>query len=343
MTEQAFIQRREQSWKRFEGIVYGGKGDIKKNAAWFPRAYRELTVDLNTARAQDFDPALIERLNRLVPEGNQILYEQHSWSVKALADFILRVFPRTIRSHWRSLGAVLFLFYGVIFFFCYLVIRFPSLAYDIIPESQVEMLESMYDPEGSHFLVPRDVSSDADMFGFYIYNNVSIAFRIFAGGILAGFGSLLVLVSNAVFLGTAAGHIINRGFGSAFFSFIIGHSSFELTAIVLSAQGGLLLGYRFFVPQGLSRAASLRRAGKTAIPLISGSALLLVLAAVIEAFWSSRHELPAELRYGAGIAGWVLLFFYVLCAGRTPAGSAGSTGFTGFTGSGGPARGSGKP
>ncbi|MDR2101413.1 MAG: stage II sporulation protein M [Treponema sp.] len=326
MTEQAFIQRREPSWKRFEGIINGETKDIKKNAAWFPRGYRELTVDLNTARAQGFDPALIDRLNRLVPEGNQILYGQHSWSLRAPADFILRTFPRTIRSHWRSFGAVLFLFYGVTFFFCYLAIRFPSLVYDIIPESQAEMLESMYDPESPHFLVPRDVSSDADMFGFYIYNNISIAFRTFAGGILAGFGSLLVLVSNAVFLGTFAGHIINQGFGASFFSFIIGHSSFELTAIVLSAQGGLLLGYRFFVPRGLSRGASLRRAGKTVIPLIAGSALLLVLAAVIEAFWSSRHELPAELRYGAGIAGWALLFFYFLCAGRNSAGrsSAGS-------------------
>jgi uncharacterized membrane protein SpoIIM required for sporulation len=323
MTEQAFIRRREASWKRFEGIVNGGKKDIKAHASWFPQGYRELTVDLNTARAQGFDPALIERLNRLVPEGNQLLYGQHSWSFKLLADFILRTFPRTIRSQWRSLGAVMLLFYGTLLFFCYLAVRFPALVYEIIPESQAEMLESMYDPENSRFLTPRDVSSDADMFGFYIYNNISIAFRTFAGGILAGFGSLLVLLSNAMFLGTAAGHIINRGFGEPFFSFIIGHSSFELNAIVLSAQGGLLLGYRFFVPQGLSRAASLRRAGKTVIPLISGGALLLVLAAAIEAFWSSRHELPAELRYGAGIAGWVLLFLYVLCAGRASAGPGG--------------------
>jgi uncharacterized membrane protein SpoIIM required for sporulation len=326
MTEQSFIRHREASWKRFEGILNGEKKDIRAHAAWFPRAYRELTVDLNTARAQGFDPALIERLNRLVPEGNQLLYGQHSWSFRLLADFILRTFPRTIRSHWQSLGAALLLFYGTAFFFAYLAVRFPAMVYEIIPESQAEMLESMYDPESSSFLVPRDVSSDADMFGFYIYNNISIAFRTFAGGILGGFGSLLVLISNAVFLGTAAGHIINLGFGSPFFSFIIGHSSFELTAIILSAQGGLLLGYRLLVPRGLSRAASLRRAGKTVIPLIAGSALLLVLAAVIEAFWSSRHGLPTALRYGAGIAGWVGLILYIGCAGRTPAGSAGKGG-----------------
>jgi uncharacterized membrane protein SpoIIM required for sporulation len=177
----------------------------------------------------------------------------------------------------------------------------------------------MYDPAGEHFLVPRDVGSDADMFGFYIYNNISIAFRIFAGGIFAGLGSLFLLCLNAVFLGISAGHIINNNLGGTFFPFIVGHSGFELTAIIFSAQGGLLLGYRLFITRGLSRGASIRQAGKDALPIIAGSGLLLVLAAVIEAFWSSRHHLPLALRCGAGISGWILLLVYFLCAGRSKA------------------------
>jgi uncharacterized membrane protein SpoIIM required for sporulation len=179
----------------------------------------------------------------------------------------------------------------------------------------------MYNPGGSHYLVPRDVGSDADMFGFYIYNNISIAFRTFAGGILAGIGSLFMLAVNGVLLGVSAGHIINKGFNTTFFPFIIGHSSFELTAIIFSAQGGLLLGYRFFVTRGLSRGEALRAAGKEALPLISGAALMLVIAAVIEAFWSSRHGLPQMLRWGAGVSGWILLLLYFLFAGASaPAG-----------------------
>jgi uncharacterized membrane protein SpoIIM required for sporulation len=174
----------------------------------------------------------------------------------------------------------------------------------------------MYNPESSHYLTPRDAGSDADMFGFYIYNNISIAFRTFGGGILAGIGSLFILCLNGVFMGAAAGYIINLGYGSTFFPFIIAHSSFELTAIVLSAQGGLLLGYRFFFTRGLSRAASLKAAGKTALPIIAGAALMLVIAASIEAFWSSRHTLPQELRYGVGAALWVLLLLYFVLAGR---------------------------
>jgi uncharacterized membrane protein SpoIIM required for sporulation len=316
MTERSFVQRREGFWQEFEGALNGGRTYLRAEACWFPQGFRELTQDLNTARAHGFDPQLIDKLNRLVLEGNQLLYGQQDWSLKPLALFILRTFPQKVRSQWRGLGAACLIFYGLALFSVLLCIRFPDLVYELLPESQAENIEMMYDPASEHFLVPRDAGSDADMFGFYIYNNISIAFRTFAAGILGGIGSLFMLGVNAVFLGAAAGHIINKGFGGTFFPFIIGHGSFELTAVILSAHGGLLLGYRFFITRGLSRGASLRAAGKEALPLISGAALMLVIAAVIEAFWSSRYGLGQALHYGVGIAGWVLLLSYFLFAGR---------------------------
>ena len=316
MTQQSFAGRREKSWGEFEATVRGGKKDLKAGAAKFPLGYRQLTQDLNTARAHGFDPSIIDRLNSLVLDGNQILYSQRSWSFKNAADFVLKNFPRAVRSQWRSLAAALLLFYGIGIFFGVLCVRQPQMVYQLMGEDSISNIESMYDPQSSHFLKPRDVSSDADMFGYYIYNNITIAFRTFAGGIFAGIGSLVILCINGGILGIVAAHIINVGYGQTFFPFVIGHGSFELTAIVLSAQAGLLLGYRLFVTKGLSRAASLRIAGKDALPIIAGAALMLVLAAVVEAFWSSRHEFPIALRYGAGAAGWLLVLLYFAFAGR---------------------------
>jgi uncharacterized membrane protein SpoIIM required for sporulation len=316
MTQRAFIEHRQGDWKEMERIISGGKKELKASAAWFPQAFRELTGDLNTARSHGFDPSLIERLNRLTLEGNQLLYGKRPFSGKAFLNLLFRTFPRSIRSEWRSLGACLLIFYGLAVFSALVVIRFPGFVYELMPYETVSQLESMYNPENEYYLQPREVSTDADMFGFYIYNNISIAFGAFAGGILAGVGSLLVLAMNGIFMGAAAGHIVNKGFESTFFSFIIGHSGFELTAIVFSAQAGLLLGYRLFVTRGLSRGASLGEAGKTALPIVTGSAVMLVLAAVIEAFWSSRHEIPAEIHYAFGAAVIAGLLFFFLFAGR---------------------------
>jgi uncharacterized membrane protein SpoIIM required for sporulation len=317
MTEAAFIRRREGFWREFEGALNGGKAGLRARAGWFPRGFREVAQDLNIARAHGFDPALIERLNRLVLEGNQLLYGQRVFSLKPLACFLLGTFPQRVRAQWRGIGAAFLIFYGLAFFFGFLCLRFPDMVYEFIPPGQALNLEMMYDPASPYFLEPRDVSSDADMFGFYIYNNISIAFRTFAGGILCGVGSLFFLALNGLMLGVSAAHIINKGFGSTFFPFIIGHSSFELSAVIFSAQAGLILGYRFFVTRGLSRAGSMREAGREALPLVAGAALLLVIAAGVEAFWSSRFTLPLPLRYGAGIGLWALLILYFLFAGSS--------------------------
>jgi len=315
MTQQSFIKRREKFWNEFEAVLRGDRKNFASRSSWFPLGCRELTQDLNTARAHGFDPSIIDRLNSLVLEGSQVLYTGRSFSPGTAAHFVLRVFPQTVRSQWRSLAASLLMFYGLALFFCFVCVRNPNIVYQLLGEDVILNLEQMYDPSGSHYLEPRDVSSDADMFGFYIYNNISIAFRTFAGGILAGIGSLIILCFNGAFLGIAAGHIINAGFGETFFPFVIGHSSFELTAIVLSAQGGLILGWRLFLTRGLSRSASLKIAGKTALPIIAGAAIMLVIAACIEAFWSSHYEFPALLRYAAGAAGWIFLILYFAFSG----------------------------
>jgi uncharacterized membrane protein SpoIIM required for sporulation len=315
MTERNFIIRRGKFWQEFSQTLESRRL-MRQRARRFPQDFRELSQDLNTARAHGFDPALIDRLNRLVLEGHQRLYDCREFSFRSFLTFVTCTFPRQARANWKGLAACCLIFYGLALFFAILCLRFPEAAYQILPDYTAESLEEMYNPNSSHFLKPREVTGDADMFGFYIYNNISIAFRTFAGGILGGLGSLFFLAYNALVLGAAAGHIINLGFGETFFSFIIGHSSFELTAIVFSAQAGLLLGYRFFAAQGQSRGAAMRRAGRETLPIVAGAALLLVIAAVVEAFWSSRSAILPEFRYAAGGLGWVLLILYFALAGR---------------------------
>jgi len=315
MTEENFILRRGGAWNEFSALVRADKTELERGAASFIPRFREITQDLNIAKANNYDPRIIERLNALVNEGNQILYGRQAWPVRKTALFFLVTFPRKIRLHWRGILACVLIFYGLMFFFGFLCVSFPEISGELVPLRELASIESMYNPGSRYYLTPRDISNDADMFGYYIYNNISIAFRTFAGGIFAGAGSLLFMCINAGFLGIIAGHLINSGFSSTFFPFIIAHGAFELNAIVFSAYAGMLLGYRFFITNGLSRGASVKKAGQDAIPIIAGSALMLVIAAVIEAFWSSKHMFPVQLRVGSGLALWILILLYFLFAG----------------------------
>src|SRR6202008_638920 len=99
--------------------------------------------------------------------------------------------------------------------------------------------------------------TDWMMFGYYIRNNVGVAFQCFAGGLFAGLGSVFFLAYNGAFSGALAGYLTQRGLSSTFYAFIATHSSFELTAIVLAGAAGLKMGHSLLAPGRLTRRQSL--------------------------------------------------------------------------------------
>ena len=108
------------------------------------------------------------------------------------------------------------------------------------------------------------------MFGFYIRNNVGVAFQCFAGGLFAGLGTLFFLAYNGAFSGALAGYLTERGLSYTFYSFIATHSAFELTAIVLSGAAGLRIGHALLAPGRLTRLQSLVQATRDSAVLLYG-------------------------------------------------------------------------
>jgi uncharacterized membrane protein SpoIIM required for sporulation len=153
------------------------------------------------------------------------------------------------------------------------------------------------------------------MFGFYIQNNISIAFRCFAGGLLLGIGTLFVLLFNGMFMGGIAGHLTRLDYVDTFYPFVVGHGAFELTAIVFSGAAGLRLGYAILNPGQLSRLDGLRQAGREVVPMLYGIVLMLIIAALLEAFWSSSSSLSIAIKYSVGALLWSLVLLYS-CSGR---------------------------
>jgi uncharacterized membrane protein SpoIIM required for sporulation len=156
------------------------------------------------------------------------------------------------------------------------------------------------------------------MFGFYIWNNISIAFRTFASGLAFGVGTLVSVIFNALYFGVIASHIAKIGSGQPFFSFVIGHGAFELTAILLSGVAGMRLGLSVLAPGARGRVAALRAGALESLPIIAGAALMLLAAAGIEAFWSPR-PLGPYVKYGVGAALWLLVALWLALAGRAHA------------------------
>ena len=224
-----------------------------------------------------------------------------------------------MRSEWPFVLVAGLLFFGSLIGVAVLVYMFPELVYNLIPADQVREMQSMYDPVAGHLGRPaeRAASEDWMMFGYYVMHNIGIAFQTFASGLLMGVGSAFFLFYNGLVIGAVAGHLSEIGFGQTFWSFVIAHGAFELTAIALAGAAGLELGWALIAPGRLTRTEALKRAARKSVLLICGVMLFLLIAAFIEAYWSSKTSVAPLTKYLVGAGLWILVASYLLFAGRT--------------------------
>jgi uncharacterized membrane protein SpoIIM required for sporulation len=331
--QQPFELERAEDWERFRaqlaalesaGGLPGRPRPAGPDLADFPGLYRQVCADYALARARAYSPGLIEGLHDLVRRGYRQLYRRRPGWWQPLLGFMTRGFPLTLRRHGRIFALALALFYLPMLAMGVACLQDGELIYSVMDQAQAGDLESTYDPANRRpgRAPERQADTDFSMFGFYILNNVGIGFRAFAGGLPLGLGTAFILVFNGVAIGAAAGHLTGLGFGSTFWTFVSGHAPYELTAIAISGAAGLLLGQALIAPGRRTRLAALRANARDAAVLVGGAAILLVLAAVVEAFWSAGAA-PAAVKYGVGALGWVLVALYLGLAGRGGAPSAG--------------------
>jgi uncharacterized membrane protein SpoIIM required for sporulation len=313
MKQHEFEALHQELWQKIDAALE--KPAQGKNASLLAEHYLSLCQQLAIAKERMYDGALVERLNNRALGLYRELYRYRAETRLNLYAFFRRDFPLAIYRHRFYILVAL------------LVMILPGLVagtwsyfdeeaiYSVLDSSQVRHMERIYDPESRKIGREREADTDLLMFGFYIKNNISVAFRCFAGGLLLGIGTILVLFFNGMFMGSIAGHLTRLDYVDTFYPFVIGHGSFELTAIVFSGAAGLRLGYAIINPGQSSRLDSLRQAGREVVPMLYGIVLMLTIAAFLEAFWSSSSALPITLKYWVGAILWGLVLWYS-CSGR---------------------------
>jgi uncharacterized membrane protein SpoIIM required for sporulation len=325
MKQSVFVQTNEPLWAQLElwlDFQQLPRKERKKRGAEepkldFPADYRHICHHLALAQSRMYSPLLIERLNQLVIRGHNQLYSSHMHFWNHVVEFFLRGLPQLIRQERKLVYLSALLFFGPLISMMIAIQIQPDLVYSVIDGEQVVMAEEMYDPSNSsRFGREREADSDVMMFGFYIRNNTGIGFQTFAGGLAFGLGTLFFLIYNGLMIGAIAGHLTEIGYIETFWSFVAGHSAFELTAIVLSGAAGLKLAQALVMPGRKSRRLALLDNSQIAIQIVYAAALLFLMAAFVEAFWSSQAIIPPKVKYAVGIGLWVLVISYFVRVGR---------------------------
>jgi uncharacterized membrane protein SpoIIM required for sporulation len=278
--------------------------------------YRRSCEHLALARARSYPAYMIDRLERITANAHQLIYQRREFGLTRARNMVAVDFPCAVRQHmsYVAIAAATFLLPTVII--ALLVYWRPELILSAVSSDTVASFQEMYSPTAHSIGRTRDASTDWMMFGFYIRNNVGVAFQCFAGGLFAGLGSLFFLAYNGAFAGALAGYLTERGLASTFYSFVATHSAFELTALVLSGAAGLRTGHALLAPGRLTRLQSLVQATRDSVVLLYGVTAMLFVAAAIEAFWSSASWLPAAAKYAVGGVCWTAVFAYFAWQGR---------------------------
>jgi uncharacterized membrane protein SpoIIM required for sporulation len=306
-----FVVQRERSWNELDLLLARERLDgaaLSRLSA----LYREVCSDLMAARAAGFGSDLLGHLDGLAARSHASLYGHGGRRWRLGLRLLLEDFPRRLRESAPFMLASALLFFVPFALGLASTLLSPRFAEAVLPASQLEDMAEMYSKSMSE---GRETGTNAAMAGFYVMNNVGIAFRCFATGILYGIGSIFFLVYNGLTIGTVIGHVTAVGHGRNILAFICGHSAYELGAIVISGAAGLRLGYSLIATGNLTRLGSLRVASLGTVPLIAGAAAMLLIAAGVEAFWSPS-SLPYPVKYGFGAASLVVVLSFWVFAAR---------------------------
>jgi len=300
MTEDKFINRNEGKWKELEayaGRLYrrGAKSLTRGEAREFARLFRLAGSHLAYANTRFPGGRAAAYLNGLAGAAHNHFYTREPEGVSNAINYIRFGFSVSIRRRiFFLISAAAFFFAGALFAGIY-TFSVPSFAANFFPQTPgFGGAGAWYYP-----LMSAVVMS----------NNVRVSMLAFALGIFGGVGTAYVLFYNGMLIGALAAYAALSGYNPAeFYSLILPHGVLELSAVFLSGACGLMNGKAVLIPGKFSRKDALVSAAKESAALLPGVAAMLVIAGLIEGFFTPLPIMPPYKLIFAGLTliGFVL-------------------------------------
>jgi uncharacterized membrane protein SpoIIM required for sporulation len=328
---QKFFETERPAWTELEKIL----GKLEDEPNWrmdlaqlkhFHYLYERASADLGKIVTFSSEPETRHYLESLVARAYGEIHESREKGRRlGLIHWFFNIFPQTFRRHLRAF----WLSVAVTMVGC----LFGGLALAFDPDAK-EVLMPFEHLRGSPAeRVAREEHATHDPLagergGFsamLMTHNTQIAVFALGLGATCGVGTILLLFYNGVILGAVAVDYILAGQTRFLAGWLLPHGSFEIPAILIAGQGGLILG-RALIGWGTraSLKTRLRAVSRDLVTLIFGVAVLLVWAGLVESFLSQYHEpvIPYSFKI---IFGLIELGLLSLLLGKSGASAAPQT------------------
>jgi len=308
-----WLEKRKPYWARLEQLVQRSSRGVAalshSELQELGLLYRQTASDLATVREDAANQQLAAYLNQLLGRSHNLIYMGHKPKVSGIVRFYTETYPAVFRETLLQTLLALAIFAAAGLAACIITIHDPGFAHRLLGPHMMETIEQRKMWTDSIVTI-KPVASSGIM-----TNNLAVAFATFAMGITAGLGTIWMMTMNGLLIGVIGAVTWRAGMALQLWSFVAPHGVLELPAIFIAGGAGLEIARGLLFPGLLPRRASLARAGGRGARLLLGTIPMLVVAGVIEGFFSPSKA-PVAVKFALAAALFTGLLTYLFLFGR---------------------------
>lgn len=304
-----WVKKRRPYWAELDELVKRcEKGGLRRldhhEVQRLALLYRQSAADLSTLRQDSSGKSYGKYLSPLLSRAHNIIYASEPSDKKRFLRFFTHDYPRVFRANLPYVTAALALFAVSAVIAIVLTWQDPDLARSVLGPGMMASIDKREMWTHSIVAVKPVASSQITT------NNMTVAFMMFAMGITAGVGTVLLTIFNGFLLGVVTTACWSAGMSLKLWSFVVPHGSLELPAVIIAAAAGLRLAGGLLFPGHLPRRDSVIAGGSDAIQLLLGVIPMLAIAGAIEGFVSPT-DLAVAWKFLLGGTLFTLLNVYL--------------------------------
>jgi uncharacterized membrane protein SpoIIM required for sporulation len=290
-----WIDLRKPNWSRLEQLAQQAESNgLKSLSADQLRdlglLYRQTAADLSAVRTDASSRPLEAYLNRLVARAHNFVYSGSQLSARSVGRYLLYEYPRVFRRLFPYIAFAFALFAVSGLFGMMLTLLRPEWAHALLGPHMMDTIQHHRMWTDAILGVEPEASSSI------MTNNIAVCFYTFVAGILAGIGTLWLILFNGFQIGIVATVCAQYRMSLGLWSFVAAHGALELPCIFIAGGAGFRLGAALLFPGFLKRKDALVRGGLEAIRLVAPTVPLLIVAGSLEGFLSPSHA-PVAVKF----------------------------------------------
>ena len=287
MREVSFIKQNKANWLEFENYLY-------YNKPVQPDRLSELFVQLNNdlAYAQTYYPKskVNVYLNSLTSNAYLKVVKPRT-TYGSIIEFWKTDVPRVTYKHRK------YIYFAFTVFLVIFGIGIISSLYDetfirsILGDSYVDTtMANIANGDPAAIYTNQTKLGDIGSFLGITINNIRVGLLLYISGITLGIGTLKILFSNSIMLGSFLTMFYKSGVLAKSMSAIWIHGAMEIFGMVIEAAAGLLLGLGWLFPGSLTRKQAFILSGKESLMILLSTIPFTIAAGLLEGFVTQLYN-----------------------------------------------------